>query len=99
MPVYTFKLRDGRGGVEDTAGVKLPGRASAIRYAHDVVHELMRSREVETRSWCLEVFEAETDRPTFELPFASVDPSLDHLTPKFRTLVETYPSANACSQT
>lgn len=89
MPTYTFKLRDGRGGVEDSTGVALANRASALRYAHDVVHELMRGRELETRSWCLEVFEHGVgDGPICEIPFASVDPSLDHLAPNFRILVE-----------
>jgi hypothetical protein len=53
-----------------------------------VVHELMRSRELETRSWRLEIYEGGDDRPICEIPFASVDPSLDHLTPKLRTMVE-----------
>jgi hypothetical protein len=89
MPVYTFKLRDGSGGVEDATGVELSDRDRAVRYANDVVHELMRSREVETRSWCLDVYEgSEIDSPIYEIPFASVDPSLDHLTPKQRSMVE-----------
>src|SRR5215469_11708553 len=89
MPVYTFRLRDGRGDVEDTTGVQLPNRDSALCYARDVVYELMRSREVETRSWCLDVYEGDgTDGPISEIPFASIDPSLDHLTPKYRTMVE-----------
>ena len=57
MAIYTFRVRDGRGDFEDTTGVALPDRDRAVRYAHDVVYELMRSREVETRSWCLEVYE------------------------------------------
>ena len=89
MPTYTFKLRDGRGGVEDATGVALSNRASALRYAHDVVHELMRSRELETRSWCLDVFERGAgDSPVCEIPFASVDPSLDHLASDLRVMVE-----------
>lgn len=89
VPTYTFKLRDGRGDVEDSTGVQLPDRDSAIHYAHDVVHELMRSREKETRSWCLDVYDSSAnDNLVYEIPFASVDPSLDHLAPKFRTMVE-----------
>lgn len=54
-----------------------------------VVHELMRRREVQTRSWCLDVYEGdEVDSPISKIPFARVDPSLDHLTPKLRTMVE-----------
>ena len=89
VPTYTFKLRDGQGGVEDAVGVALSNRDSALRYAHDVVYELMRGRELETRSWCLDVFERGAgDCPICEIPFASVDPSLDHLAPDFRIMVE-----------
>ena len=88
MAIYTFILRDGRGDVEDTTGVELPDRDNALRYARDVVYELMRSRELETRSWRLEIYESGADGPICEIPFASVDPSLDHLTPKLRTMVE-----------
>jgi len=89
MPIYTFRLRDGRGDMEDTTGVQLPDRDSALRYARDVVQELMRSREVETRAWCLDVYEGDTaDSPICNIPFASVDPSLDHLTPKYRSMME-----------
>lgn len=89
MPVYTFKLHDGRGDVEDKTGVQLPDRDSALRYALAVVHELMRCREVQTRSWCLDIYEGDDiDSPISEIPFASVDPSLDHLTPNLRTMVE-----------
>src|SRR5262249_61964180 len=45
MPVYTFRLRDGHGDVEDTTGVQFSDRDSALGYARDVVDELMRSRE------------------------------------------------------
>ena len=86
MPVYTFKLRDGSGDAEDETGVQFCHRDSALRYAHDVVHELMKSRELETRSWRLEVYEGGS--LFCEIPFASVDPSLDHLAPKLRTMVE-----------
>jgi len=89
MAVYTFRVRDGRGDAEDTTGVELPDRDGAVRYAREVVHELMRSRELETRSWCLEIYEnGDGERPICEIPFASVDPSLDHLTPKLRIMVE-----------
>jgi len=86
MPVYTFKLRDGSGGAEDATGVRLRDHDTAVRYAHDVVYELMKSRELETRAWCLEVYESGSR--TCEIPFVSVDTSLDHLTPKLRTMVE-----------
>jgi len=86
MPIYCFKLRDGRGGVEDEDGVSLRDNRRAIRYAHGVVHELMKGRELETRSWRLDVYERGVR--ICEIPFASIDPTLDHLTPPQRTMVE-----------
>jgi hypothetical protein len=86
MPVYTFKLRDGSGDIDDATGVEFPHQDRAVRYAHDVVYELMKSRELQTRSWRLEVYEGGS--LIHEIPFASVDPSLDHLTPMLRTMVE-----------
>jgi len=87
MPTYTFKVLDGCGDVEDEAGVSFPHRDRAIRYARDVVHELMRNREVQTRSWRLDVYE-NGDGPICTIPFASIDPTLDHVVPKLRTMVE-----------
>jgi len=58
MPRYSFRLRDDDGEVEDDAGVNLPDVEIAYRYACDVVQELMKHRELRTRSWQLEVFEA-----------------------------------------
>jgi hypothetical protein len=86
MPVYTFKLRDGSGDIEDSTGVQFHHQENAFRYAHDVVYELMKSRELETRSWRLDVYEGGS--PIYEIPFVSVDQSLDHLPPKLRTMVE-----------
>ena len=76
MPNYCFKLRDGRGGVEDKDGISLRDNDRAIRYAHDVVHELMKNRELETRSWRLDVYERGVR--ICAIPFASIDPTLDH---------------------
>jgi hypothetical protein len=87
MPTYSFKLRDDSGVLEDEDGVELPDDNSATQYAHDVAHELMKSREVETRAWCLDVY-AEGGGRIGEIQFARVDPTLDHLTPKWRTAVE-----------
>jgi hypothetical protein len=87
MPRYTFRLRDDDTGVEDDTGVSLPDDDVAYRYACDVVHELMQRREQHTRSWQLQVYEAE-ERKVFEIPFARLDPTLDHLSAPLRDLVE-----------
>ena len=88
MPTYTFKLRDGAGDLEDEAGVHLPGRKYALNYARDVVHELMNGREKQTRAWCLDVYE--NGLKIFEVPFAALDPTLDHLMPAIRAEFEAH---------
>jgi hypothetical protein len=75
MAAYTFRLLDGCGEVEDETGVNFGHPDDAIRYARDVVHELMRNRELETRSWRLDVYE-NGDGPICTIPFASIDPTL-----------------------
>jgi hypothetical protein len=87
MAIYTFKVLDGCGDVEDETGVSFRHRDRAIRYARDVVHELMRNRELQTRSWRLDVYE-NGEGPICTIPFAVIDPTLDHLLAKLRTMVE-----------
>lgn len=86
MPIYTFELRDGDRRIEDGSGVNLPDRDHVVHYALDVAHELMSCREAQTRSWRLDVYEG--GERIFELPFARLDPTLDHLVPEMRTTVE-----------
>jgi hypothetical protein len=86
MPIYTFTLRDGTDGVMDETGVRLAGEDCAIQYGNDVVRELMKNRELETRSWRLDIYE--NSDGICQIPFATVDPTLSHLEPKFRTMVE-----------
>jgi hypothetical protein len=86
MPAYTFELRDGDRIVEDTSAVNLPDREHAFRYARDVARELMSCREAQTRTWRLDVYDSSAR--IFELPFASIDPTLDHLVPEMRATVE-----------
>ena len=87
MPRYTFKLFDDGGGVEDNIGVSLPNTEIAYRYACDVASELMSCRELRTRHWQLDVYEDEAKK-VFEIPFAKLDPTLDHLPTQQRELVE-----------
>jgi hypothetical protein len=86
-PTYTFKLRNDGRAVEDDTGIALVDNASAYRYARDVARELMRSREIQTRYWLLEVYR-DGEGPLFDILFASVDPTLDHLRRELRSLVE-----------
>lgn len=87
MPKYTFKLRDDGSGVEDDIGVSLPNAEVAYGYACDVVRELMDCREQDTRHWQLDVYEDDAKK-LYELRFASLDGTLDHLNPQQRNLVE-----------
>jgi hypothetical protein len=87
MPTYTFELRDGSSGIYDEIGIRLPDRERALQYAHDVVRELMSCCEVQTRFWRLDVYEDNAAR-IFEIPFATVDQTLDHLTPELRMMME-----------
>jgi hypothetical protein len=89
MPNYTFELRDGSGGIDDENGISLADGRDALRYARGVVQELMRSREAQTRTWRLDVYDEGGER-VIELPFASLDPTLDHLRPEVRAMVETF---------
>ena len=87
MPRYHFHLRDGAGGVTDTEGTDLPGRAAARAYAAQVARELMGRAEVKKRHWRLDVSD-DTGKVLFEVPFAAVDSTIDHLCPTTRRLVE-----------
>jgi hypothetical protein len=86
MPTYKFKLSDDGGGVGDDFGVSLPNAQIAHRYACDVARELMDHRERRTRHWRLDVYE--DNEKVFEVPFAKLDQTLNHLRPDTRKLVE-----------
>jgi hypothetical protein len=86
MPNYTFELRDGYDPIEDELGVILNDRADAYHYARGVVRELMSGREAQARTWRLDVYENSAER-VFEIPFASLDQTLDDLLPELRLIV------------
>jgi len=87
MSTYTFQLRDGSSGVEDLVGVDLPDRERAFAYAYKVARELMSFREPQTRAWRLDVYENKGEC-VLQIPFASIDETLGHLTPELRAAVE-----------
>jgi hypothetical protein len=87
MPTYTFRLLDDTGGVTDDLGVRLPDTKAAYGYACNVALELMDHREATTRSWRLDVYENRVEK-LFEILFASIDETLNHLKPDNRKLVE-----------
>jgi DNA-binding transcriptional regulator PaaX len=87
MPTYTFRLMDDGGGVADNVGLRLADAKVAYCHACDVAHELMDHREERTRCWRLDVYENGAKK-LFEILFASIDETLDHLKPENRKLVE-----------
>lgn len=87
VATYTFALRgDGRDNNDDM-GIALADNATAYRYACTVARELMRCRETQTRYWRIRVYR-DGEGPVFDVLFATVDPTLDHLRRELRTLVE-----------
>jgi hypothetical protein len=87
MPAYTFRLLNDGGGVADDLGIRLPNTKAAYDYACNVALELMDHREEATRSWRLDVYEKDAKK-LFEILFATIDQTLDHLKPDNRKLVE-----------
>jgi hypothetical protein len=93
MTVYFFNVRDGAAGIVDLEGTELPDRAAAEAHAAAVVRELLKGqgtsqgKDPGRKRWCLEVVDG-PGRLLFSLPFAAVDPNLDHLAGETRTLIE-----------
>ncbi len=92
MPAYHFHLVTLDGRVLDLEGTEFSDEGAARGHARQVACELMRHRERETRPWRVEVTDS-AQRPCFDLLFASVDSTIDHLTPELRASVE-----NLCTQ-
>jgi uncharacterized protein DUF6894 len=87
MPRYTFQLKDDDSGGKDDTGVSLLNDENAYRYACDVVRELMRGREPLTRAWQLDVHRDDEEK-LFEIFFASLDPTIEHLLPELKETVQ-----------
>ena len=85
--MFYFTLRDGGQVLRDDEGVELPNVAAANVHAIRVAREVMKCDEVNKRSWLLEVLD-ECGTTVARVPFASVDPTLNHLAPDLRNLVE-----------
>jgi hypothetical protein len=87
MPVYTFELLDGSSPLCDETGVNLPDREHALAYGKEIARELMQGREAQTRFWRLRIHENHP-ADSFDISFVAVDPTLDHLVPELRRMVE-----------
>jgi hypothetical protein len=87
MPVVFFNLQDSNGQIVDQEGVELPDLDAVTAYAIGVARELMHGDELERRIWRLDVFDSDGSL-LFEIPFATVDTTLDHLDQRLREVVE-----------
>ncbi len=87
MADFFFKIQNGAGGVAAQDSVDLPDVTAAKSYATEVARELMKGDELNKRSWRLDVLDEGSDL-VVELPFSRVDPTLDHLSPDLRALIE-----------
>lgn len=87
MPTYYFNLKDAQGIHVDPEGTDLSDEAEAMEYARGVAQELMQSRESSTRAWRLQVCDADRN-VVLELLFATVDHTVQQLSPILRQTVE-----------
>ena len=84
MPRYSFELNDGE--YPSSNEVWFTDREHALDHADTVARELMSGRELRCRSWRLDVYE--NGMLVHEIPFASIDPTLDHLDQSLRMTIE-----------
>jgi len=87
MPTYFYHLHTPSHVIRDLVGSDLPDEDSARGHARSVAQELMRHREVQTRSWQLDVRDSE-GRGVFTLLLATLDETLGHYSPELRSAVE-----------
>jgi hypothetical protein len=87
MTKYYFNVHDGAGGVLDPEGTDLPSLTAAREHATNVIRELLKFDEARKRTWRLDVCD-KLGATLFEVPFSTVDPTLDHLQAPTRDLVE-----------
>ena len=87
MQAFYFHLRAGDHRILDEEGEELPDARAARDHAIQVVRELMRARESRTRHYRLDVCDQDGGLVA-EVPFATVDPTLNHLQTDLKRLVE-----------
>ena len=88
MPLYFFHLRGDR-RIADPIGTELPDESAAHAHACRVARELMRGRELSTRTRRLDVFDRDGDF-CFDLIFASVDDTVAYWPPDTRNNLESF---------
>jgi hypothetical protein len=97
MPLFYFALKRDAEKVADRNGLELPDENAAREHAIEIARDLMRNQEVSTRSWRIEVCD-DYLIPRFDILFAEIDGSIDHLTPECRKIVEVVSRKSALLQ-
>jgi hypothetical protein len=87
MSLYYLILKAAGEAVPDREGLEFPDVEAADAHARIVARELMRNREIKTRSWRIAVCDQDL-QPCSEVLFATVDDSIAHLQPPFKKAVE-----------
>jgi len=95
MPVYHFILKPSwNPPLIDRDGEEFPNDAAAYEHAVEVAREIMRNREVNCRTYSLEV-RNENLETCFEIVFASIDETLELLPLDYRNSIIEYARARA----
>jgi hypothetical protein len=87
MPLYYFNLDDGFKGIADPEGTDLAGESAARAHAVAVAQEIMAHAEAKTRHWLIDVCDRNRQL-LFEVLFVTVDPTISHIRPEARRLIE-----------
>jgi hypothetical protein len=92
MARYIFELRTGEFSATVDDQCEFTSDEAVIEYGRQVAHELMRNRCLQARRWRLDIHNADGEYIAC-LPFAQLDPTLDHLVSPARGLVERWSEA------
>jgi hypothetical protein len=95
MPIYHLILKPTGGApLADRDGQDFTDLGAVHAHATQVAHEIMRNREPKCRPYRLQVSD-ENLEPCFEILFASIDETLDHMPTDFRHSIEETARATA----
>lgn len=87
MPLFYFMLKSKMDRVADEEGIELGDAVAAREHATAVARELMRNADVVQRFARIQVCD-DYLVPLFDVVFAEVDPTIDHLEPTYRKVLE-----------
>ncbi|MBV8792770.1 MAG: hypothetical protein JO237_12060 [Pseudolabrys sp.] len=87
MPLYYFILKQGLDEIPDKQGEEFVDEQAAREHACRIARELMHGRNAKARAWSLQVRD-ENLYPLFDVLFARLDQTLDHLPRNVRKTIE-----------